>query len=101
MDSKIRGYLGLAARIRKIETGERALHSIQNQKAKCCILAEDCGENAKKKIRDKCAFYKTELVLVNSREELSLALGKANSPYVTITDDGIAKQILKRNKEVI
>ena len=101
MDSKIKGYLGLAARIRKIETGERASLSIRNKKAKCCILAEDCGENAKKKIQDKCAFYKVELVFVNSREELSLALGKVNSPYVTITDEGIAKQILKRNKEVI
>lgn len=101
MDNKIKGYLGLAARIRKVETGERAFISIQNQKAKCCILAEDCGENAKKKVQDKCAFYKTELVFVNSRAELSRTIGKVNSPYVTITDDGIAKQILKRNKEVI
>lgn len=101
MDSKLAGYIGMAARIRKIETGERAMLALQSRKAKCCILAKDCGDNAKKKIQDRCAFYKIELVFVESRDELSAAIGKENKPYLVITDEGLAKQVLKRSKEVI
>ena len=57
MNNKAMGLLGLAARARKIVSGEVVLTSIQNHSAKLVVIANDASENTKKKYVDKCTYY--------------------------------------------
>ena len=54
----VTGILGLAARARKTATGEIVYTQLRARHVHLLILAEDIGDNAKKKLNDKCSFYK-------------------------------------------
>ena len=49
--------LGLAARARKIITGETLITKIRNNEVEFVIIASDASDNTKKKITDKCTSY--------------------------------------------
>lgn len=70
--------LGLAMRARKVVMGDAVLKSIQNGQACLVILADDCGENQRKKICDKCAFYDVPLMRVESGSMIDAAVGEYN-----------------------
>ncbi|MGL5540468.1 MAG: L7Ae/L30e/S12e/Gadd45 family ribosomal protein [Erysipelotrichaceae bacterium] len=86
-------FLGLAARARKIATGEQVLKSIQSQSAKLVIIAADASDNTKKKLTDKCTFYKIDYVFVETSAELSQAIGQFNKVAVAVLDEGFAKKL--------
>ena len=44
--------IGLAARARKIVTGEMVLNAIRNHSAKLVVIADDASDNTKKKLID-------------------------------------------------
>ena len=46
--------LGLAARARKIVTGETLITKIRSNEVEFVIIASDASDNTKKKITDKC-----------------------------------------------
>lgn len=52
----VTGILGLAARARKTATGEIVYTQLRARHVHLLILAEDIGDNAKKKLNDKCSF---------------------------------------------
>ena len=78
--------LGLAMRARKVVMGDAVLKSIQNGQACLVILADDCGENQRKKICDKCAFYDVPLMI-------DAAVGEYTRKAAVIIDQGFAKTI--------
>ena len=86
------GTLGLAARARKIATGEIVLKKLRSNEVKLVILAEDIGENGKKKLTDKCAHYKVPHVFMNG-EDLNEAIGDKNRKSVAILDEGFAQKL--------
>ncbi|MGL5978016.1 MAG: L7Ae/L30e/S12e/Gadd45 family ribosomal protein [Erysipelotrichaceae bacterium] len=90
--------LGLAMRARKAVSGDSVLKSIQNRSAKLVIIAGDASDNTKKKLTDKCAFYKIEYVFVDTAVELSQAIGEFNRVAVAITDEGFAKALSSKLK---
>ena len=57
----------------------------------------DASQNTKKRITDKCTFYKTRCVEIDvSGEELSHALGKTGSlSSIGITSENFANELLK------
>ena len=55
--------LGLAARARKIVTGETLITKIRSNEVEFVIIASDASDNTKKKITDKCTSYKVEYVI--------------------------------------
>lgn len=57
------------------------------------ILADDCGENQRKKICDKCAFYDVPLMRVESGSMIDAAVGEYNRKAAVIIDQGFAKTI--------
>ena len=85
--------LGLAMRARKVVMGDAVLKSIQNGQACLVILADDCGENQRKKICDKCAFYDVPLMRVESGSMIDAAVGEYNRKVAVIIDQGFAKTI--------
>ena len=85
--------LGLAMRARKVVMGDAVLKSIQNGQACLVILADDCVENQRKKICDKCAFYDVPLMRVESGSMIDAAVGEYNRKAAVIIDQGFAKTI--------
>ncbi|MBB5354843.1 MULTISPECIES: YlxQ family RNA-binding protein [Anoxybacillus] len=87
-------FLGLANRARKVISGEElVVKEIQRKRAKLVILSEDASENTRKKISDKCSFYRVPLCYVDSRHELGGAIGKGARVVVAITDEGFAQKL--------
>lgn len=91
--NKTLGMLGMAKRARKLNTGDAVLEDIRNNKAKIVIIALDASENTKKKITDKCTFYKVEYYFVDKGDDLSHAIGKHNCKAVSVLDEGFAKSL--------
>jgi len=88
--------LGLAFRAGKCAVGEDTIiKSIQNNKANLVLLASDIGPQTKKKITDKCRFYKVAHRFVDERETLSHAIGKTHIVAVAISDRGFAEKMKK------
>ena len=75
----VTGILGLAARARKTATGEIVYTQLRARHVHLLILAEDIGDNAKKKLNDKCSFYKVPCV--------------HNRKAIGILDKGFAEKI--------
>lgn len=61
------------------------------------VMASDVSEGTRKKLTDKCAFYKTRLVTVDaSGETLAAAVGKTGVlASVAVTDENLAELVKK------
>ena len=86
--------LGLAARARKIISGEElVVNEIRHGNAKLVLLASDASAKKKKKLTDKCTYYNVELHVLGDRYDLGHATGKEARVALAITDNGFAKKI--------
>ncbi|MTD30238.1 YlxQ family RNA-binding protein [Planomicrobium sp. YIM 101495] len=94
-DKKILQLLGLAARARKIISGEElVLSDVRNGQARLVFIAEDASQNTKKKMQDKCKTYKVNLREFSNRAELGHAIGKEQRVVIAINDSGFAKKMV-------
>lgn len=86
--------LGLAARARKIISGEElVVKEIRNGNAKLVLVASDAAQNSSKKIIDKCMYYNVEYHVFGDRYDLGHATGKESRVALAITDSGFAKKL--------
>lgn len=86
--------LGLAARARKVISGEElVVREIRNGNAKLVLLASDAAHNSSKKIQDKCAYYSVEYQIFGDRYDLGHATGKEYRVALAISDSGFAKKM--------
>ena len=100
MNNKIYGFLGLAMRAGKLDTGEQRVRDrIKSGKALLVIIAEDASENTKKKITDMCSYREIKLITLNDRYKLGECIGKEFAVVLSVSDKGFAKQILKLYEE--
>lgn len=90
--NSIIGTLGLANRARKVEAGDQVIKSIQSKKAYFVLIDETIGENMKKKLLDKCEYYKVAYAFV-SHSVFQEVFGLKNFKSVAITDKGFANSI--------
>ncbi|WP_078576399.1 YlxQ family RNA-binding protein [Salipaludibacillus agaradhaerens] len=83
--------LGLMQRAGKLITGEElVVKAIQNKKAHHVIIASDASENTRKKITDKCHYYKIPYTLFENRFSIGQAIGKRERVVVAMIDKGFA-----------
>ena len=86
--------LGLAARARKVISGEElVVNEIRHGHAKLVLLASDASANTSKKLTDKCTYYNVELHVLGDRYDLGHATGKEARVALAVTDSGFAKKI--------
>lgn len=86
--------LGLAARARKVISGEElVIKEIRHGNAKIVLLASDASANTSKKLTDKCKYYNVELHVLGNRYDLGHATGKEARVALAITDSGFAKKM--------
>ncbi|MFC0229896.1 YlxQ family RNA-binding protein [Bhargavaea ullalensis] len=91
---KVFNLIGLAARARKITTGEElVLGAIRNGSARVVVLSNDASANTADKMKNKCSHYGIPLHEFGSRCELGHAIGKEARVVVAITDSGFAKKL--------
>lgn len=94
--NKLLSMLGLAARARKVVSGEFPTQkAIQNFSACLVIVAADASENTKKKFQDKCAYYEILFYIYGTKEELGHAIGKEMRASLAVTDEGFAEAVHK------
>ena len=96
LNSEVLSLLGLAARARKISSGDILLKDIRSKSISLVIIAENASENSKKKWSDKCTYYKIDYFVVGLSDELSHAIGKDNRVALGIKDKGFADKIKSR-----
>ncbi|KGR92037.1 50S ribosomal protein L7 [Ureibacillus massiliensis 4400831 = CIP 108448 = CCUG 49529] len=94
INEKLFQLLGLAARARKIISGEElVVKAIQTGNAKLILLASDASHNSTKKIQDKCTYYNVEYHVIGDRYQLGHATGKQARVALAIVDSGFAKKM--------
>lgn len=97
--NKVLNFLGIMTRAGKIITGEDLLiKAIQNKKINLVLIAEDCGKNTKKKIKDKSSYYNIECIDIFTIKEISNAIGKKRVA-VGIADKGFSEKLKELIKQ--
>ena len=86
-----RGLLGLAKRARRMISGEILFKSFAKGGIYLIVMADDIGDNAKKKLMDKCTYYKIPYVFM---DKVDMAEVMSNRKAVGITDKGFATQLI-------
>jgi len=95
--NKALGMLGLAQKAGRLVFGEDGIRkAIKSGKAALVIIAEDASDNTKKRFTDSCAFYKSELILWGTKDELGKATGKNERAAVAVCDENFARAILEK-----
>jgi len=94
LSNKLSGYLGFAAKSRKLQTGYNTnLLLIEKRRVKLLIVAEDASQNTKKKMTQKCKVKEIDYRIFGTKEDLSQITGRRESSTFAITDDNFSKVI--------
>ena len=91
--------LGLARRAGALVCGAPMIITALRSAKKPIVVvaANDISEGTRKKLTDKCAYYKTPLEVIDAGgEELAKAVGKSGFlAAVAVTDENLAKLVNK------
>ncbi|MFJ6207683.1 YlxQ family RNA-binding protein [Lysinibacillus sp. NPDC092081] len=94
INQAVHNLLGIAARARKVISGEElVVKEVRNGNAKLVLLANDASKNSNKKIQDKCTYYNVEYHVIGDRYDLGHATGKEARVALAITDKGFASKL--------
>lgn len=94
-DQKQLNLLGLATKAGKLVSGEETvLSDVKKRQVKLVIVAIDCSDSTKKKMADKCNFYKVPCIQQFTTEQISYSIGKKRS-IVAFADSGFANSFQK------
>lgn len=94
MTDKLAGYLGFAAKARKLSGGyNTCLFLLSKRKAKVVIIAEDASDGTKDKISQKCRSAGATCYIYGTGEELSHVTGNSRGTVFTVTDKDFAEVI--------
>ena len=97
--NKVLNTLGICTCARKISYGETLLKEIKNKKVYFVVVASDASDNSKKRIIDKCKFYKCEYSVILDKASITKAIGRIDLvSAVGIKDYNLVKK-LKENIE--
>lgn len=97
VNNKIYGLLGLARRAGKISFGtESAKETIERNKAKLVIVAEDCSDRTKKNFELMCENNGVTIRIYGTIEEISKSIGQNNKAVIVIKEENFAREILKK-----
>ena len=97
-NSKILGLIGLAARARKVSFGADSVElETQKNKVYLLILAQDSSSRTKEKFQKISEKYNVPIIITQTIEELSKAIGKSNKAILGIEDINLASEIQKIN----
>ena len=89
--------LGLAQKAGGIASGEfMTENTVKDGKSHLCIVAADASANTRKQFKDMCSFHKVPYMEYADRESLGHAIGKEFRASLSVTNEQLALQILKK-----
>ncbi len=92
---RILGMIGLAARGRRLVSGEDMCErAIKSKKARLCIVSAEASDNTKKKFRNMCEYRNVKYIFWGEKEELGKYTGKDMRTVIVITEEGFVNKIL-------
>ena len=95
--NKALSLLSLAARGRNLVSGEYSVEiAVKAGKAFLVVVGTDASNNTKKMFTNMCDFYEVPLFQFGTRETLGHAIGKEFRASLAVTDEGLAKAIIKQ-----
>ena len=93
---KLFGLIGLAARARKVVSGEFSTEkSVKSGKSHLVIVSEEASDNTKKKFQNMCDFYSVPVFFLSDKEELGKFCGKQFRASLAVQDENFAKAMMK------
>ena len=94
---RVLSMIGLAMKAGKLVSGEYMTEkTVKTGKAYLVIIAEDASANTKKDFSDSCSYYQVPIVIYGTKEDSGHAMGKQIRASLAITDEGFAKEIMKK-----
>lgn len=98
---KVLSQLGLARKADRLVSGEFMTEkALTEGGAFLVIIAKDASDNTKKHFNDMCNFRNIPYVLYGTKTELGKCIGCEVRASIAVTDEGFAKSILEKVKEV-
>lgn len=95
-NNKLLGLIGIATKAGKISAGtEIVLENIKLKKAKLVIVANDCSEKTKKNFEYECNRYGIKLIVYETIDNLSNAIGKKNKAVLCVKDKNFADEMVR------
>lgn len=95
--NKALSMLSLATKAGKTVTGEFSTEkAVKEGKARLVIVAEDASDNTKKKFRNTCEYYHVTMRVFSDKVSLGNACGKEFRASLAVTDEGLAKAVVKQ-----
>ncbi len=93
-EDRIRGYLGLSARGRNVESGEFSTEkAVKSGRAYLVLIAGDASENTKKKFQNMCEHYQVPCHIFGDREMLGCTIGRDFRASLAVTDRKLAEAV--------
>ena len=97
MTDAVLALLGISAKGGRVKSGEFSVEeSIKSFKAFLVIIAADASENTTKKFTDMCTYREIPFYRYATKETLGRALGKDIRSTCAVTDEGLAKALIKK-----
>lgn len=94
--NKVYSLLGLAERGRNVASGEFSVEkAVKEGRAFLVIVATDASNNTKKKFQNMTDFYKVTYYMYGTKEEIGHSIGKEFRATVAVTNEGLAKELIK------
>lgn len=95
-NNKLLGLIGIATKAGKISAGsEIVIESIRLKKAKLVIIAQDSSEKTRKNFEFLCNKNSIKLIVCETIESLSNAIGKKNKAVLCVKDKNFADEMVK------
>ena len=97
MSVNILGLLGLARRAGGVHSGDAMVRSLLLRKGmvKLLLVASDAAERTRKHISEQARAAGVTLITCATKEELGKAMGRSMRSVVAVTDQNLARGILK------
>ena len=96
VNNKILGLLGLSAKAGKICFGSDSVENeIRKKKVNIVIVAIDGSERTRNKFEKICNENNIRMIISDTIDNISKAIGKSNKAIIGIKDKNIANQIEK------
>lgn len=96
MINKVYGLLGIASKAGKIISGtDIILESLEKNKVKLVIIAEDASCKTIKNMKYYCDKKNVEVIIYGNIEENSKSIGKHNRATIGVLDKNLADAIKK------
>ena len=90
------GLIGISAKAGKVAFGtEQVQEGIERNKIKLVIVAEDASDRTKENFIRLATKHNVKMVIYQTIENLSRAIGKQNKAVIAIKDNNLGEEIYK------